>query len=71
MGLLWIQKLKRTLHIRLTRWREFRQQMALRSKISFSLQLSQRAYSGNLEFDHPNKQLNIRVSAMGFHRVCG
>ncbi|KAF9990791.1 Structural maintenance of chromosomes protein 6 [Mortierella antarctica] len=56
-----VKKLKRTLHIRLTRWREFRLQMALRSKISFSLQLSMRGYSGSLTFDHPNKQLNIRV----------
>ncbi|KAF9968831.1 Structural maintenance of chromosomes protein 6 [Mortierella alpina] len=56
-----INKLKRTLHIRMTRWREFRQQMALRSRISFSLQLSKRGYSGSLTFDHPTKQLNIRV----------
>ncbi|CAO3572775.1 unnamed protein product [Mortierella alpina] len=56
-----INKLKRTLHIRLTRWREFRQQMALRSRISFSLQLSKRGYSGSLTFEHKTKELNIRV----------
>ncbi|KAF9585666.1 Structural maintenance of chromosomes protein 6 [Lunasporangiospora selenospora] len=56
-----VSRMKSTLNQRLSRWREFRIQMALRSTISFSLQLSTRGYSGSLEFDHPSKELNITV----------
>ncbi|KAF9173455.1 Structural maintenance of chromosomes protein 6 [Mortierella sp. AD010] len=56
-----VSHLKSTLHQRLSRWREFRSQMSLRSKINFSLQLSERGYSGELEFHHPEKKLTIRV----------
>ncbi|ORZ28501.1 P-loop containing nucleoside triphosphate hydrolase protein [Lobosporangium transversale] len=56
-----VSHLKSTLHQRLSRWREFRSQMSLRSKINFSLQLSQRGYSGDLEFHHQEKSLTIRV----------
>ncbi|KAG0211312.1 Structural maintenance of chromosomes protein 6 [Mortierella sp. GBA30] len=56
-----VSKMKKILHIRLTRWREFRQQMALRSKIAFSIQLSRRGYSGELMFNYREKQLSIRV----------
>ncbi|KAF9962659.1 Structural maintenance of chromosomes protein 6 [Modicella reniformis] len=56
-----VSHLKTTLHQRLSRWREFRAQMALRAKINFSLQLSERAYSGELTFQHPEKRLSIRV----------
>ncbi|KAI1318533.1 Structural maintenance of chromosomes protein 6 [Mortierella claussenii] len=56
-----VTHLKSTLHQRLSRWREFRSQMSLRSKINFSLQLSQRGYSGELEFHHSEKKLTIRV----------
>ncbi|KAG0046118.1 Structural maintenance of chromosomes protein 6 [Gryganskiella cystojenkinii] len=56
-----VKHLKSTLHQRLSRWREFRAQMSLRSKINFSLQLSQRGYSGELEFHHSEKKLSIRV----------
>lgn len=63
---LFLQHLKLTLNNRLSRWREFRAQMSLRSKINFGLQLSQRGYSGELEFHHSNKTLTIRVSFFSF-----
>ncbi|GJJ74285.1 structural maintenance of chromosomes protein 6 [Entomortierella parvispora] len=56
-----VKQLKMTLNNRLSRWREFRAQMSLRSKINFGLQLSQRGYSGELEFHHSEKKLTIRV----------
>ncbi|KAF8986017.1 Structural maintenance of chromosomes protein 6 [Entomortierella lignicola] len=56
-----VSHLKTTLHQRLSRWRQFRYQMAVRSKFNFSLRLSERAYSGELDFEHSKKQLNIRV----------
>ncbi|KAF9196644.1 Structural maintenance of chromosomes protein 6 [Haplosporangium sp. Z 11] len=56
-----VKHLKTTLHMRLSRWRQFRSQMSLRSKMNFSLQLAQRGYSGELEFQHPEKKLTIRV----------
>ncbi|KAF9425484.1 Structural maintenance of chromosomes protein 6 [Entomortierella beljakovae] len=58
---LFVTNMKATLHQRLSRWREFRAQIIIRSKISFSLQLSHRGYSGELDFECPKKQLNIRV----------
>ncbi|KAF9110952.1 Structural maintenance of chromosomes protein 6 [Mortierella sp. AM989] len=56
-----VAHMKCTLHKRLSRWREFRGQMSLRSKINFGLQLSHRGYTGELEFAHPEKKLIIRV----------
>ncbi|KAG0312255.1 Structural maintenance of chromosomes protein 6 [Dissophora globulifera] len=56
-----VSHLKNTLHERLSRWRQFRHQMSIRSMNNFKLQLSQRGYSGELEFNHQVKTLNIRV----------
>ncbi|KAF9545005.1 Structural maintenance of chromosomes protein 6 [Mortierella hygrophila] len=56
-----IDHLKPTLHHRISRWREFRNQMSLRSAINFSLLLAFRKYSGELQFKHPEKELTIKV----------
>ncbi|KAF9140875.1 Structural maintenance of chromosomes protein 6 [Mortierella sp. GBA39] len=56
-----IDHLKPTLHHRISRWREFRNQMSLRSAINFSLLLAFRKYSGELQFMHPEKELIIKV----------
>ncbi|KAG0246017.1 Structural maintenance of chromosomes protein 6 [Mortierella sp. GBA43] len=52
---------KSALHTRISRWSEFRKQMALRAKINFSLQLSQRGYSGELKFKFKEQTLDITV----------
>ncbi|KAF8940184.1 P-loop containing nucleoside triphosphate hydrolase protein [Dissophora ornata] len=62
-----VSHLKSTLNDRLSRWRQFRQQMSVRSKTNFCLQLSQRGYSGELEFNHQEKKLTIRVETEDQH----
>ncbi|KAF9156913.1 Structural maintenance of chromosomes protein 6 [Linnemannia schmuckeri] len=56
-----IEHLKPTLHHRISRWREFRNQMSVRSAINFGLLLAIRKYSGELQFKHPEKELTIKV----------
>ncbi|KAG0287576.1 Structural maintenance of chromosomes protein 6 [Linnemannia gamsii] len=56
-----IDHLKPTLNHRISRWREFRSQMSLRSAINFNLLLAFRKYSGELQFKHPEKELTIKV----------
>ncbi|KAG0215890.1 Structural maintenance of chromosomes protein 6 [Mortierella sp. NVP41] len=56
-----INHLKVTLHQRISRWREFRMQMSIRSTVNFGIMLALRKYSGKLEFDHPKKELKITV----------
>ncbi|KAG0073128.1 Structural maintenance of chromosomes protein 6 [Linnemannia elongata] len=56
-----IDHLKPTLHHRISRWREFRNQMSLRSAINFGLLLAFRKYSGELQFNHQAKELTIKV----------
>ncbi|KAG0318300.1 Structural maintenance of chromosomes protein 6 [Linnemannia gamsii] len=56
-----IEHLKPTLNHRISRWREFRNQMSLRSAINFNLLLAFRKYSGELQFKHPEKELTIKV----------
>ncbi|KAG0277929.1 Structural maintenance of chromosomes protein 6 [Linnemannia exigua] len=56
-----ISHLKSTLHHRISRWREFRNQMSVRSAINFGLLLNLRKYSGELKFDHTKKDLTIKV----------
>ncbi|KAF9134960.1 Structural maintenance of chromosomes protein 6 [Mortierella sp. 14UC] len=56
-----INHLKWTLHHRISRWREFRNQMSVRSALNFGLLLNMRKYSGALTFDHTKKDLVIKV----------
>ncbi|KAF9906997.1 Structural maintenance of chromosomes protein 6 [Linnemannia zychae] len=56
-----INHLKWTLHHRISRWREFRSQMSVRSALNFGLLLNLRKYSGSLTFDHTKKDLVIKV----------
>ncbi|KAF9970519.1 Structural maintenance of chromosomes protein 6 [Actinomortierella ambigua] len=56
-----VEHLKVTLHQRLARWREFRQHAAARSITNFRLMLSSRGYTGDLDFQHPEKRLVVRV----------
>ncbi|KAF9340376.1 Structural maintenance of chromosomes protein 6 [Linnemannia elongata] len=56
-----LDHLKSTLHHRISRWREFRNQMSLRSAINFGLLLAFRKYSGELQFNHQAKELTIKV----------
>ncbi|KAK5809091.1 hypothetical protein F5H01DRAFT_388196 [Linnemannia elongata] len=56
-----LDHLKSTLHHRISRWREFRNQMSLRSAINFGLLLAFRKYSGELLFDHQARELTIKV----------
>ncbi|KAF9159572.1 Structural maintenance of chromosomes protein 6 [Actinomortierella ambigua] len=56
-----VEHLKNTLHQRLARWREFRQHAAARSVSNFKLLLSARGYTGDLDFQHPDKRLVVRV----------
>ncbi|KAG0233614.1 Structural maintenance of chromosomes protein 6 [Actinomortierella wolfii] len=56
-----VEHLKVTLHQRLARWREFRQHAAARSISNFRLLLSTRGYTGDLDFQHSEKRLVVRV----------
>ncbi|CAG8605460.1 7405_t:CDS:10, partial [Funneliformis caledonium] len=58
---IFVKDLKSALQDRMSKWRNFRTFIAVRSKIQFTYQLSKRGYSGKLMFDHPNKKLSLRV----------
>lgn len=53
--------LRHSLHIRLEKWLEFRRNIALRCKIIFGLNFSNRGYYGKVLFDHNNDSLQIKV----------
>lgn len=46
---------------RQTRWKTFRNQIALRARFLFTQNLEHRGYSGSLSFDHENGKLRLRV----------
>lgn len=46
---------------RIVRWTEFRDQIASRAKVQFMYHLSNRGYTGRLQFDHDKARLNLRV----------
>ena len=55
--------LKHSIKRRLLKWHDFRRHIALRCKIYFQFHLSQRGYYGKVLFDHPNEQLQLKVSS--------
>jgi structural maintenance of chromosomes protein 6 len=56
-----IQKLRRSVLVRLARWQEFRRHIALRTKLIFQYHLANRGYYGKILFDHHNLTLNLKV----------
>ncbi|KAJ3717146.1 hypothetical protein C8R42DRAFT_645031 [Lentinula raphanica] len=53
--------LKASLAARLSRWQEFRRHIALRCKMVFRYNLSQRGYFGNILFNHHESTLSLKV----------
>ncbi|KAJ4482308.1 P-loop containing nucleoside triphosphate hydrolase protein [Lentinula aciculospora] len=53
--------LKASLLTRLARWQEFRRHIALRCKMVFRYNLSQRGYFGNILFNHSEQTLSLKV----------
>ncbi|KAF5369424.1 hypothetical protein D9758_002600 [Tetrapyrgos nigripes] len=53
--------LKDSLNKRLYRWQEFRRHIALRCKMVFKYNLSQRGYYGNIIFNHNAGKLELKV----------
>jgi structural maintenance of chromosomes protein 6 len=56
-----LQLLKESLNKRLFRWQEFRRHIALRCKMVFKYNLSQRGYYGNILFNHSSGKLELKV----------
>ncbi|KAG4099810.1 hypothetical protein H8356DRAFT_936330 [Neocallimastix lanati (nom. inval.)] len=54
-------KLKESVQIRITRWHNFRTFISMRAKNIFSELLSRRGYKGNIEFNHSDRQLILKV----------
>ncbi|KIK69693.1 hypothetical protein GYMLUDRAFT_186975 [Collybiopsis luxurians FD-317 M1] len=53
--------LRASLYTRLSRWQEFRRHIALRCKMVFRYNLSQRGYFGNILFNHSEGTLSLKV----------
>ncbi|KAJ4001639.1 P-loop containing nucleoside triphosphate hydrolase protein [Lentinula boryana] len=53
--------LRASLAARLSRWQEFRRHIALRCKMVFRYNLSQRGYFGNILFNHSDQTLSLKV----------
>ncbi|KAJ3918572.1 P-loop containing nucleoside triphosphate hydrolase protein [Lentinula edodes] len=53
--------LRASLAARLSRWQEFRRHIALRCKMVFRYNLSQRGYFGNILFNHSEQTLSLKV----------
>ncbi|KAJ1723739.1 Structural maintenance of chromosomes protein 6 [Coemansia erecta] len=49
--------LKSAYHSRIQMWTQFRDSMAMRTRMQFTSLLQQRGYTGNLDFDHQNQTL--------------
>jgi chromosome segregation ATPase len=56
-----VKKLKESVQIRITRWHNFRTFISMRAKNIFSELLSRRGYKGNIEFNHSDRQLILKV----------
>lgn len=56
-----LQALRKSLLVRLDRWEEFRRHIALRTKIVFQFNLSNRGYFGKVMFDHNKQTLTLKV----------
>ncbi|KAG6919641.1 hypothetical protein DXG01_003505 [Tephrocybe rancida] len=53
--------LNESLDVRVNRWNDFLQHIALRCKRIFSFNLSERAYFGKVLFDHHNRKMILKV----------
>ncbi|RKP36861.1 P-loop containing nucleoside triphosphate hydrolase protein [Dimargaris cristalligena] len=56
-----IVELQRALTVRMNKWSQFRESIAVRAKANFLWHLAQRGYRGRLDFDHQKQRLNPRV----------
>jgi hypothetical protein len=57
----YVQKMGSALALRTERWDQFRKYISTRAKLNFLQFLTQRGYSGSLEFDHARQRLIPRV----------
>lgn len=57
-----MQTLNKSLANRRIRWENFRKQIALTSRVTFTEMLADRAFKGKLLVDHTNRRLEIVVS---------
>lgn len=55
------KNLHRAVNTRLERWHDFRRHIALRCKVFFQYNLSNRGYFGKVLFDHTAQTLQLRV----------
>ncbi|KAF5389279.1 hypothetical protein D9757_003408 [Collybiopsis confluens] len=59
--------LRASLCTRLARWQEFRRHIALRCKMVFRYNLSQRGYFGNILFNHSEGTLSLKARSHLYH----
>ncbi|KAJ2240660.1 Structural maintenance of chromosomes protein 6 [Coemansia sp. RSA 455] len=56
-----VDALKTSHRLRMNKWMQFRESMTIRTKMHFSTHLSQRGYTGKLEFDHTQRTLVPKI----------
>ncbi|KAJ2814269.1 Structural maintenance of chromosomes protein 6, partial [Coemansia furcata] len=56
-----VKMLKTAHHLRMNKWTQFRDSMTMRTKMHFITHLSQRGYTGKLEFDHTQRTLLPKI----------
>ncbi|KAJ2492563.1 Structural maintenance of chromosomes protein 6 [Coemansia sp. RSA 2050] len=56
-----VKMLKTAHHLRMNKWMQFRDSMTMRTKMHFITHLSQRGYTGKLEFDHTQRTLVPKI----------
>ncbi|KAJ2411882.1 Structural maintenance of chromosomes protein 6, partial [Coemansia sp. RSA 2530] len=56
-----VKMLKTAHHLRMNKWTQFRDSMTMRTKMHFITHLSQRGYTGKLEFDHTQRTLVPKI----------
>ncbi|KAJ2871892.1 Structural maintenance of chromosomes protein 6 [Coemansia aciculifera] len=56
-----VNVLKTSHHLRMNKWTQFRESMTMRTKMHFITHLSQRGYTGKLEFDHTQRTLLPKI----------
>ncbi|KAJ2016071.1 Structural maintenance of chromosomes protein 6 [Coemansia sp. S680] len=56
-----VDALKTSHRLRMSKWMQFRESMTIRTKMHFSTHLSQRGYTGKLEFDHTQRTLVPKI----------
>lgn len=56
-----VQALQAAYNARIIRWTDFRDSIATRAKMQFLYHLSNRGFTGRLQFDHDKGKLSLRV----------